>query len=307
MRRFLFKIMIITAAWVVTSPSVHASSMSAPVAVDELPLPVLPDGMTDPVSRADYILLHFWDSMDFSDGAKSNNREFMEQNLVNFFSVMPHASAEGRQIAVENIMSRASADKQSFSLVVELAEHYLYEPGSPMRDEELFIPFAEEAVKSTVLSDAERIRPKYLLDEAMRNRVGTMSADFTMRLRDGSTVDMHKFSAGRPTILMFYDPDCDHCAETIAEIKSDSALSALIESAKLNMIAVYPFGEEEVWDSKDVPAKIPSGWSDAFADLSESDIYSFPEMPVLYLLDGHGRVLLKDAPFSKIATVAKSL
>ena len=43
------------------------------------------------------------------------------------------------------------------------------------------------------------------------------------------------------------------------------------------------------------------------ADLVEVDIYSFPEMPVLYLLDESGKVVLKDVGAEKIVEHVKSM
>lgn len=288
----------VCAAMVVWNGS--AVALPASDSVEELALPVLPGDMTDPVNRADYLLAHFWDAMDFTDSSRGRDREFMEQNLVNFFSVMPHASADGRQAGVDHLMQMASVDVDVYKLIMELAEHYLYEYGSPMRDEEMFIPFLDVAVDSPVLSESERIRPRYLLEEALRNRVGTVSADFDMKLRGGATVGMHKFTSGKPTLLMFYDPECDHCAETIEMLRTDNALNRLLGEGRLNVLAVYPFGEEEYVWLNDPMVKIPTGWADAIADLSEVDLYSFPEMPVLYLLDGSGKVLLKNATVDKI-------
>lgn len=286
----------------------HVPVVAGPVSdsIEELALPVLPKDMTNPVDRADYLLAHFWDAMDFADSSRVRDRDFMEQNLVNFFSVMPHASADGRQAAVGNLMQMASVNVDAYKLIMELAEHYLYEPGSPMRDEEMFIPFLNVAVDSPVLTESERIRPRYLLDEALRNRVGAMSTDFDMKLRGGSTVGMHKFTSGKPALLMFYDPECDHCAETIEILRTDNTLNRLLGEGRINVLAVYPFGEEYVW-LNDPMVKIPVGWTDAFADMSEVDLYSFPEMPVLYLLDASGRVLLKDATVDKITEGIRGL
>lgn len=292
----------------VMSAIADVQAVSRPVSdsVEELALPVLPKDMTDPVSRADYLLAHFWDAMDFSDASRGRDRGFMEQNLVNFFSVMPHASAAGRQAGVDSLLQMASADVDAYKLIMEIAEHYLYESGSPMRDEEMFIPFLNVAVKSAVLSESERIRPRYLLDEALRNRVGTVSADFDMKIRGGSTVEMHKFASGKPTLLMFYDPECDHCAETIEILRTDKVLNRLLGEGRINVLAVYPFGEEYVW-LNDPMVKIPAGWTDAFADLSEVDLYSFPEMPVLYLLDDSGKVVLKDVPVERILDAMQAI
>lgn len=292
----------------VMSAIVDVPAVDRPVSdsVEELALPVLPKDMTNPVNRADYLLAHFWDAMDFSDVSRGRDRGFMEQNLVNFFSVMPHASAVGRQAGVDHLMQIASADVDAYKLILELAEHYLYESGSPMRDEEMFIPFLNVAVESAVLSESERIRPHYLLEAALRNWIGTESADFDMKIRGGSTVGMHKFTSGKPTLLMFYDPECDHCAATIEELRTDGTLNRLLGEGRINVLAVYPFGEEYVW-LNDPMVKIPAGWTDAFADLSEVELYDFPEMPVLYLLDGSGTVLLKDASVDRILGAMQAL
>lgn len=174
-----------------------------------------------------------------------------------------------------------------------------------MRDEESFIPFLEIAVKSPQLTEAERIRPKYLLEEAMMNRAGTLSADFEMTLRDGSKSTMHEYGKGSRMLLMFYDPDCRHCAEVIEMLDSDADFNGLLDRGELKVLAVYPFGEEDVWKSPMV--KIPSKWTDAMADLVEVDIYSFPEMPVLYLLDGSCNVLLKDASIDRIVDALRKI
>ena len=67
---------------------------------DELPLPAVPAEMTVPTDRAGYILLHFWDAMDFDDADRSLDRDFMGQNMANFLSVFPHARESDRRAAV---------------------------------------------------------------------------------------------------------------------------------------------------------------------------------------------------------------
>lgn len=54
-------------AWVIVSMLAAAGAMGA----DELPLPAVPAEMTVPADRAGYILLHFWDAMDFDDAGRS--------------------------------------------------------------------------------------------------------------------------------------------------------------------------------------------------------------------------------------------
>lgn len=72
---------------------------------------------------------------------RSRRPAFVEQNLVNFLSLFPHAQAEARIMAVKSLMQRAEVDETAYRLLAQLAEKYLYTPGSPMQNEEYFIPF----------------------------------------------------------------------------------------------------------------------------------------------------------------------
>lgn len=140
--------------------------MGGPGPVRELPLPAVPDSLRTASARASYLLAHFWDTMDFRDTLRGRDGVLVEQTLVNFLSVFPLASDEARTAGVGNLMRRAEADAPGYRLLAELAEKYLYESDSPMFCEDYFILFLEEIVRSRVLSDAEKIRPAYLLETA---------------------------------------------------------------------------------------------------------------------------------------------
>ena len=77
----------------------------------DLPLPAIPATLRTPHERASYLLAHFWDSMSFADTLRSRNPGFMEQNLVNYLSLFPHAPAEARteavvsEVAPESVMN----------------------------------------------------------------------------------------------------------------------------------------------------------------------------------------------------------
>lgn len=86
-------------------------------------------------------MVHIWDDIDFADTLRSHHPAFMEQSLVNFLSLFPHAQAEARIMAVKSLMQRAEVDETAYRLLARLAEKHLYTSGSPMQNEEYFIPF----------------------------------------------------------------------------------------------------------------------------------------------------------------------
>ncbi len=88
--------------------------------VRELPLPTVPDSLTVPMQRADYILEHFWDAMDWSDTVLSRDTTFMEQHISNYISVVPHSSPEGARRAMHDFVGHAMADSLTLHLISTL-------------------------------------------------------------------------------------------------------------------------------------------------------------------------------------------
>lgn len=264
-----------------------------PTAVRELPLPAVPPSLTLPEERAAYIIAHFWDGMDFRDTLRSRDRAFMEQNFVNYLSLFPHARQEALASPVGTLLKAAAADSLALSLVNDLAEQYLDDPASPMRNGEYYILFLEELLRLPGLSEYDRLRPAYLLETARKNRPGTTAADFTYTDRKGCRRTLHA-THGKRLLLLFHDPACPHCAEVLDELRRSAVIGKLVKDGKLSVLAVCIGGDRELWnETKDT---MPTEWTEAIDEsgIMEHELYSLPAMPVIYLLDGDKKVILKN-------------
>ena len=262
----------------------------------ELALPDVPDSLTLPEARAAYVVSHFWDKMDFADTALSLDTAFMEQSFANFASVLPLADSASVATGVDRLMSGAEAVAGVRDFVAYIAEHYLYDPASPMYNEDSYIYFLRRDLASPTLSDAEKVRPAELLKGALKNRPGMTAANFSLITRDGRTADLHSLVAANPgtTVLIFYDPDCDTCHSVIER------LSKATFTDGTQIIAVDAEGDRAQWD--DTKASMPAGWTVAYATtpVLDEELYLLPAMPTIYILDRDSRVLIKDADPSGI-------
>ena len=259
-----------------------------------LPLPAVPATLRTPHARAAYLLEHFWDAMDFGDTLRSRDERFVEQSLVDFLSLFPHADTAALAPAVQRLVRRAGADAEACLLVLRLAEKYLYTPGSPMRCEEYFIPFLEAWVRTPGIDDAEKIRPALLLEAALKNRPGSTAADLRFRTHGGAQGTLHGIGCER-LLLLFYNPDCTHCTETIRLLDGNEAFRAAVRSGRLGVAALCAGEERAAWER--TKEELPKGWIAGYAaeELAETEAYVLPEMPTIYLLDRDKRVLLKEA------------
>lgn len=259
-------------------------------------LPDIPAALTTPEARAEYLSLHYWDHFDFADTRLISRPEITEQAFVDFISILPYSPKA--QAAVDTLVNRSLAGEEMFYHFISLADKYLYEPNSPMHDEELHILVLRAQVENPRLAEIDKIRPRHLLTIALKNRPGDVAEDFAVTCRDGSRKRLSEIEA-EYILLYFNDPDCEECRRMKQRLASSSAVNALLESGRLKLLSVCVEGKTAAWDK----AAFPAGWIDGYdagQRLTRESVYDLKAMPSLYLLDGEKRVILKDAPLELI-------
>lgn len=143
------------------------------------PYPEVPAVMTEPEERLAYLVEHFWARYDFRDTALLQRREITEQGFADFVGLLSQAQDRALwQRAMKPFAEGAAETAEAYRCFGELAELYLYDPNSPMRDEELFLAFAAEFMKQRVRDEGVYARLEFQRDLALKNRVGQAAADF---------------------------------------------------------------------------------------------------------------------------------
>lgn len=259
----------------------------------QLQMPEIPSMLVEPKDRAGYLIEHYWDHLDFSDRTLTSNADFIEQTFVNFLTLFHLASDEAARSGVRILLTRASVDANCYKELHALAEKYLYEPNSPMLNEQVYALFLEQFRTSRHLTSIERSHVNFQYAVIQKNRVGTKAADFKYITRENQTSSLHQTVAAR-LLLIFYDPECEHCNEILIKLSSHKLLNSLIQSGVFRVLAVNIDGDRQVWEQH-LP-QMPLNWSVAFAtsEVQSRGIYVLRAMPTLYLLDEQKVVLVKD-------------
>lgn len=264
-------------------------------------LPAIPVLLTDADSRAQFLVAHWWDNLDFADTTWLAHAEFIEQAFVDWLDVMHCTSADAAATSIRATLGKARAQQKAFDWFTAMFDKYLYEPNSPMLDEERYSVVLEHIMADRDIDELYKIRPAHQLEEIGKNRAGTVAADFTYTLPDGSTGRLHGIKADY-TLLYFYNPDCTDCKRTKALLEQSEAVSALVSGGRMRVLALYPDDKTEEW--KAYAPEIPSAWinaRDASAGLDvKNRLYAIRAIPSLYLLDRNKRVLLKDADYIRL-------
>ena len=115
---------------------------------------------------------------------------------------------------------------------VALASSYFYDPNSPVRSEDLYLPFVSRLATSALIR--EDYRQGYAWDAKMcaLNRIGTPAADFEFIDTAGKRRSLYGIRAPH-TLLIFGNPDCQACRELLEQMESSPEISALIAEGSL--------------------------------------------------------------------------
>lgn len=263
-------------------------------------------GQTLVEQRADSITATYWaashDAACCTATATDSARQqslVAEQRVVDFLALLPHATDGGRQVAVDRWVTMASRHDSCLLLMADLAEKYLFDQESPMRNEQLYMVVLQRLATTPHIAVATRSR--HQLERLRRNAVCTTAADFTFVTADGQRHSLHTTATDRQLLLVFYDPDCHQCRDALFTLRHSSLLSQAVAQGRLAVLAVYTGDDRQLW--LDSGGELPSSWTVATAtdDLGhDQQRYTLEPLPQLFLLSPEKKVLLKGARPSDI-------
>lgn len=260
--------------------------------------------LTDPAARLEWVAVNYWNNSSFADTVFLNS-DVMEQAYVDWINLLANVPAPTADRAIGSTMHRTDSTTTARTRFNALAERYLYDPNSPMRNENIYIIVLRHMMASAVLDSVEKIRPAAHLQMALKNRVGDRAAEFSYEDIDGLKGSLGALRAPY-TLLFFNNPDCTACKEIREALSASPAVDELQKSGKLRILAIYTDEDLAAW--KRYAPNIPARWINAQnKELHTSRQYDLKAIPTLYLLDKDKKVLLKDVDFRQLIPYLEQL
>lgn len=252
-----------------------AQKKSTPKVAKTFSVPKPPMVLTTPEQKAEFVATHYWDNFDFTDTTLVSNAKITEQAFADFVNILPHLSQPLVQKGVATMLAKAAADSAMYAHFVELSEKYLYDPNSPFRNEEIYIVVLRNIVANAKLDDIYKVRPRYQLELAMKNRIGDKAIDFIYTIGNGGKAKLYS-TMDNPLLLFFFRPDCSTCKE-VKEYIAKNRIDKRIKILFVNL---------------DIDTHIDT-------------VYDLRASPTLYLLGRDKQVILKDASIEQIEQYLK--
>ena len=263
--------------------------------------PEIPAALVSIDAKTEYLARHFWENYDFSDTVSVSNPELLEQTLVNYLAMLSETTDEA---TAGSCLRKLADDMRKDSIVYawfdEKLEHYLYDPNSPMRNDEYYMAVLQGMVESGRYREVEKLRPEYRMRILRKNRKGDKAADFAYTLEGGEKGTLHGIKSDF-TLLLLYDPECENCRHAISEmvqspvIRDLTTLTDAVVRVPVKVLTVCVEHDMENWRAH--LTMLPAHWLNGFDDghqIRDKELYDLRSFPSLYLLDSDKRVLLKD-------------
>ena len=276
------------------------------------PLPSVPSVISDPVEANEYLASHFWDAF-LKDGGRCDTALVngvpsgeVADALRAYFSLLENGCRlDFAKKAVKDFFARAEDFEASnrssnvFRFFEDKVSEILYDPNSPFRDEDLYLPFVTGLAGSAFVPEDMKPYYSYAAGMCSLNQTGTPAADISFTDTGGRRHSLYGIEAGH-TLLFFSNPGCQACKEIVDNIKASGIISGLVAEGALAVVNIYIDGELDKW--RDSVVGYPAEWYNGYdqdGTVRRDVTYNVRAIPSLYVLDAEKKVLMKDAPAEK--------
>ena len=279
----------------------------------------VPGIYTSAEDKLDYLAAHYWDGYFSGTGPTDSTAvlgvrtEELEQALANYIYLLDNLpfgkaqkSLEGLFLGVEAVQ-KADSSSLFFLRFSETVARYLYDPNSPLRNEDYFLPYVRGLAASPCTREDMRTGYAYQARMCALNQFGQKAPDIRFRTARGKNLTLYGVKAGY-TLLFFSNPGCEACKSIMDNLLSRPYLGSLISSGALAVVCLYIDAEIDKWLAYE--PQYPRNWITGYDygyTIRESEEYDVRAIPSLYLLDSEKRVLMKDAPTEKVLAFLDNL
>ncbi|MDE6559602.1 MAG: DUF5106 domain-containing protein [Muribaculaceae bacterium] len=284
---------------------VEAQSMSDQIVIPPLfEYPMAPESLPDLQTKSDWLMDHFWDSMDFTNPG-SVNQSALNDAMNVYGAAAMYASKSKAKSSVENLVKNLKGNPTLMFQFAKGAEEVFYGPRAIAWIDELYIPFLKGVLSEKSISSDRKRRYEDLLIMLQKNALGAKFADLRLTLSNGRHKEFHPETP--LTLIEFGNPDCDDCKFARMKLEMASDLMEMVDSKELQIafIVADSMPEDEA-DVLNLLKEYPSTWT-AGISYGGDDVYDIRHTPSFYIIDKKGTILEKNLDVSDAVNAIRAL
>lgn len=281
----------------------------------------VPSMMTSESDRLAYIGDHYWDKLwdtalvwkEDSSHIVGVSYEDIKHEVGKYVSIIAEMPLEQAVKAMRHCCQQAHGydafkpESISFERFNDVMELYLFDPNSPLRNEDLYMPYAQYLSECDGFGEEVKANYARQAQQCSLNPTGSVAADFSFSDRNGKVRTLHSVKADH-TILFFSNPGCEACKAIIDYLRSSGKVAAMLAVGRLAVVNVYIDEDVESWYG--YMSYYPQEWFNGYDHnqvIRTDELYDVRAIPSLYLLDKDKKVLLKDCTEDKLFAYLEKL
>ena len=284
----------------------------------KLPMRAFPEVRVPTIYESDdavagYLAQHWWDALLspgewYSDSLTVNGVAFDNvmmamgayADCLMAIPVKDAAKALGGLHARLEEYMKADTASSAYRVIVNLVEKYLYDPNSPYRNEDIYLPFVKAVSESEFTPEEVRAGYAHAAKMCALNQYGTKVPDFRFKDISGRIHHFYDIEAGN-ILLFFSNPGCYACRGIIEHLNGMPQVEKMIADGRLAVVNIYIDEELDEW--KEYQSFYPKNWHNGYDPdyaIRTDRLYDVRAIPSLYLLDSEKRVIMRDAPEERV-------
>ena len=279
--------------------------------------PILPANLQKPATREDsvaafrYYKEHYWEGVNFWDGRLAYTT-FFEDKLDRYFNqlVAPHPDSVNKEMDYMLSFAKANAEMERFLLLRFVNRYYSQRY---MWEDAVFVHLYEKYFATNLPSWLSEQGKKTITDRAyslMANIFGSPATEIQLPDSTGKSISLYGLK-NEYALVIFWDPLCGHCKETLPKIDSVYQLRWKGQGLGIYAVAKENEGTRKDWVSF-IRDKNLGHWSHVYYSKEAekervsnnvpgySQLYDVQSFPTLYLLDKDKRIVAKKLSFEQI-------
>ncbi|MES1216446.1 MAG: thioredoxin-like domain-containing protein [Bacteroidota bacterium] len=289
------------------------------VAMQEPEIPTAdkqPGGKYDSLYVYRYFKNHYWDGVNFYDERLARTT-FFDGKIDKYFAQLVYPDADSVNKEIDWMMGYASVSPEMKKfLLLKFTNRYITQ--KYMWEDKVFVHIYEKYFSNQKYDWMNEKGYQLVSNRAyslMANILGTSASNVILPDTANQTVSL--FAVNAPyTLVVFWDPTCGHCRETLPKV--DSIYRAGWKDLGLKIFAI---GRETEGTRKDwinyIRQHHLEDWTNVFYSKAAenerinqntpgySQLYDIQSFPTLYLLDSEKRIIAKKLSYEQMNEVLK--
>jgi len=236
--------------------------------------PAIPDSVSAPEDRLNYLATHFWEN--------ANEHDIYEPHVMeSYFYVLSKAGPDIQKSAIKSLLESSFSNSDRFSTIAFYVDFFIGTPDSEYWNDDLYL-YSQQCIIESSLSEEYKIAPQWRINLLSKNAIGSIGSDIHLSDINGHETLLSKLKL--PCAVIFANSDCEQCKDE--QIAHSADIDKIVNSG-WNVVTIYI--------NNIIPPYASELHSTPYANtdnsIAEDNLYVVRRLPSVYLFDKDFKII----------------